>query len=90
MESSNSSSASSSPTESEHTISNEPLTQPDEWVIRLPEDGDVITSLATRNSYTMGSKIGEGSFGIVYECSDGWRNDLVACRRENISGVSYV
>jgi hypothetical protein len=74
----NSSSSSSSPTEPEHPISDEQLTQSDNWVIVLPENGDVITSLATRNSYTMGAKIGEGAFGIVYECSDGWRNDLAA------------
>jgi eukaryotic-like serine/threonine-protein kinase len=78
MDSPSSSSASSSPTESEHPISNEPLAQSDQWVIKLPEDGEVITSLATRNSYTMGAKIGEGAFGIVYQCSDGWRNDLAA------------
>jgi hypothetical protein len=33
-----------------------------------PSVGEVITSLATGNSYTMGEKIGEGSFGVVYSC----------------------
>lgn len=43
-----------------------------------PAVGEVITSLATGNTYTMGEKIGEGSFGVVYECKDVWQNDLAA------------
>jgi serine/threonine protein kinase len=43
-----------------------------------PSVGEVITSLATRNSYTMGDPIGEGHFGVVYSCIDGWGNDLAA------------
>jgi serine/threonine-protein kinase len=43
-----------------------------------PSVGEVITSLATGNSYTMGEKIGEGSFGVVYSCRDVWQNDLAA------------
>ena len=43
-----------------------------------PTSGEVITSLATGNSYTMGEKIGEGSFGIVYRCNDIWQNTLAA------------
>jgi len=43
-----------------------------------PAPGEVITSLATGNTYTMGQKIGEGFFGLVFECSDGWSNDLAA------------
>jgi serine/threonine-protein kinase len=43
-----------------------------------PTFGEVITSLATGNSYTMGEKIGEGSFGIVYRCNDIWQNTLAA------------
>ncbi|OIP64379.1 MAG: protein kinase family protein [Nitrospirae bacterium CG_4_9_14_3_um_filter_53_35] len=35
-------------------------------------------SLATGNSYTMGEKIGEGFFGVVYSCLDIWGNDLAA------------
>jgi len=41
-----------------------------------PTIGEVITSLATGNSYTIGPKIGEGSFGIVYSCKDIWENEL--------------
>ena len=41
-----------------------------------PSPGESITSLATNNTYTIGKKIGEGSFGIVFECSDIWHNDL--------------
>jgi hypothetical protein len=26
----------------------------------------------------MGERIGEGSFGVVYGCVDGWKNDLAA------------
>jgi len=40
--------------------------------------GEVITSLATNNSYTMGERIGEGAFGVVYACTDVWNNDLAA------------
>ncbi|MEF8714065.1 MAG: protein kinase [Accumulibacter sp.] len=43
-----------------------------------PTVGEVITSLATGNSYTIGSRIGEGNFGIVYSCTDVWDNDLAA------------
>lgn len=41
-----------------------------------PTIGEVIISLATNNSYTIGPKIGEGSFGIVYSCKDIWENEL--------------
>jgi serine/threonine protein kinase len=41
-----------------------------------PSLGEVITSLATGTTYTMGERIGEGSFGVVFACTDGWRNDL--------------
>jgi serine/threonine-protein kinase len=40
--------------------------------------GEVITSLSTRNTYTIGEKIGEGHFGIVYACKDVWQNELAA------------
>jgi serine/threonine protein kinase len=42
----------------------------------LPALGEVITSEATNNTYTIGVKIGEGNFGIVYACTDVWCNDL--------------
>lgn len=41
-----------------------------------PQEGEIITSLSTRNSYTIGSPIGEGHFGIVYSAKDVWENDL--------------
>lgn len=43
-----------------------------------PTQGEVITSLATGNSYTMGERIGEGSYGVVFACKDVWENDLAA------------
>ncbi len=43
-----------------------------------PAPGEVITSELTGNSYTMRHPIGEGSFGVVYECEDGWNNRLAA------------
>lgn len=41
-----------------------------------PSIGEVITSLATGTTYTIGERIGEGSFGLVFACRDGWHNDL--------------
>jgi len=41
-----------------------------------PSPGEVITSLATGTTYTMGESIGEGFFGLVFACTDGWGNDL--------------
>lgn len=54
------------------------LSQPDTETKHAiqPTIGEVITSLSTGNSYTIGSKIGEGNFGIVYSCKDVWENDL--------------
>lgn len=43
-----------------------------------PAKGEVITSLATGNTYTIDDKIGEGSFGLVYACQDVWGNELAA------------
>jgi serine/threonine-protein kinase len=43
-----------------------------------PISGEVITSLANGNSYTIGEKIGEGFFGVVYSCVDIWGNALAA------------
>jgi len=43
-----------------------------------PASGEVITSLATGNTYTMGNFIGEGYFGLVFSCVDVWGNDLAA------------
>ena len=41
-----------------------------------PSIGESITSLSTRNTYTIGPRIDEGNFGIVYSCSDDWDNEL--------------
>ncbi len=41
-----------------------------------PSPGETITSALTRNTYTMGEKIGEGFFGLVYGCVDVWNNQL--------------
>lgn len=43
-----------------------------------PQPGETITSLATNNTYTIGAKIGEGAFGVVFECTDAWNNVLAA------------
>jgi len=43
-----------------------------------PTPGEVITSLGTGNSYTMGERIGEGSYGVLFACRDVWQNDLAA------------
>jgi serine/threonine-protein kinase len=53
------------------------LSPSEDWV-KPPSPGEVITSLATGNTYTMGEKIGEGNFGIVYACVDRWNNELAA------------
>jgi serine/threonine protein kinase len=44
----------------------------------FPALGEVITSFATGNTYTIGEKIGEGNFGTVFSCKDVWENDLAA------------
>jgi serine/threonine protein kinase len=41
-----------------------------------PTPGQTITSELTGNTYTMGEKIGEGFFGLVYSCVDVWNNHL--------------
>lgn len=41
-----------------------------------PTPGETVTSELTRNTYTMGEKIGEGYFGLVYSCVDVWNNQL--------------
>ncbi|MBO9650260.1 MAG: protein kinase [Variovorax sp.] len=41
-----------------------------------PTAGMVVTSELTQNTYTIGSVIGEGAFGVVFEASDVWRNQL--------------
>jgi serine/threonine protein kinase len=41
-----------------------------------PSPGEIITSLLTHNTYTIGPVIGEGNFGVVYSCTDTWSNEL--------------
>lgn len=53
-----------------------------------PSPGEVITSLLTHNTYTIGQKIGEGNFGIVYSCTDIWGNEL-AVKVLKPLGLSY-
>lgn len=45
---------------------------------KFPDEGASITSPITSNTYTIGSRIGEGSFGVVFNCSDVWGNELAA------------
>lgn len=51
---------------------------PPPWHPVPPTMGEVIMTEATKNSYTMGPRIGEGNFGVVFSCSDGWGNELAA------------
>lgn len=44
--------------------------------VSQPAEGEVITSLQTKNTYVIGQVIGEGSFSIVYSCLDSWNNEL--------------
>jgi serine/threonine-protein kinase len=55
------------------TAPTEPIRQ-----VVTPSVGELITSLATGNTYTMGELIGEGAFGQVFACTDVWENDLAA------------
>ena len=45
-------------------------------VVVQPAFGEQIQSLLTGSTYTIGGKIGEGNFGIVYDGKDIWDNDL--------------
>jgi eukaryotic-like serine/threonine-protein kinase len=45
---------------------------------QLPDVGSSITSPITGNTYTIGNHIGEGGFGVVFDCSDVWGNELAA------------
>lgn len=44
----------------------------------LPEMGQTITELNTKNTYEIGKQIGEGHFSLVFECRDSWDNSLAA------------
>jgi len=41
-----------------------------------PQEGELITSTDTNNTYRIGSLIGEGNFGFVFDCTDTWNNQL--------------
>jgi len=43
-----------------------------------PKPGEGILAQQSKITYTMGEKIGEGHFGIVYACTDEWNNHLAA------------
>lgn len=45
-------------------------------VFTPPAKGELITSTDTGNTYRIGPVIGEGNFGVVYECTDTWENEL--------------
>ena len=55
-----------------------PSSSPPAKMVVPPAPGEVITSLGTGNTYTMGNPIGEGYFGLVFSCVDVWGNDLAA------------
>jgi len=41
-----------------------------------PMEGELITSTCTGNTCRIGGVLGEGNFGMVYECTDTWENEL--------------
>lgn len=54
------------------------LPETSERYVVHPSPGESITSLLTGNTYTIGEKIGEGFYGVVYAYKDVWENDLAA------------
>lgn len=55
-----------------------PSSSPLAGMFVLPQQGAVITSEVTGNTYVIDECIGEGGFGIVFKCNDVWNNRLVA------------
>lgn len=53
-----------------------PCVAPPAALVIPPNPGETVTSELTNNTYTMGEKIGEGFFGLVYSCDDVWNNQL--------------
>lgn len=58
------------------TLAAEPA--PPQKIFVPPTPGESILSLQSKITYTMGERIGEGHFGIVYACRDEWNNQLAA------------
>jgi eukaryotic-like serine/threonine-protein kinase len=46
--------------------------------VAFPSCGETITSDRSGISYIIGEQIGEGHFGVVYQCTDSWGNELAA------------
>lgn len=53
-----------------------PVAVPPAALVVPPKPGETVTSELTGNTYTMGEKLGEGFFGLVYSCVDVWGNRL--------------
>ncbi len=70
-------------------VTSQPNAPPEKRVVP-PSPGEVITSMATGTTYTMGQSIGEGSFGVVFACTDGWRNDLAVKVMKGVGSYEEV
>jgi len=67
-----------------------PEQPPAKRAVIAPSPGEVITSEATGFSYEMGELIGEGSFGLVFACTDGWGNNLAAKIMKPVGSYEHV
>jgi hypothetical protein len=54
----------------------ESLDNPVARTFTLPREGEVIQH--KESNYYLGKYIGEGSWGVVFHCTDDWENELVA------------
>jgi len=63
---------------------------PPEKSVVLPKFGEVITSTWTKNTYTLGERIGGGYFSDVFACQDVWKNDLAAKVLKPVGTYEYV
>ncbi len=59
-------------TEVEQSVEPQPVLP----IFTPPTQGEQITSTATGNTYQIGKELGNGNFGVVYECTDTWENEL--------------
>lgn len=64
------------------------MSEAEEKSVIMPGLGEVITSLSSRNTFTVGTEIGEGAFGKVFNCRDSWDNSL-AMKVFKPTGGSY-